>query len=67
MDGPNPTLEIRPPDRREMLAIFIRDSAVKLFGQTGFNDWIANCKGLACLSDLVEEVRGLVRTDGAAI
>ena len=34
MDGPNPTLEIRPPDRREMLAIFIRDSAVKLFGLT---------------------------------
>jgi MoxR-like ATPase len=32
-------------------------TAVKLFGETGFNDWIATCKGLAALSDLVDEVR----------
>src|SRR5262249_29734585 len=32
-------------------------TAVKLFGETGLNDWIANCKGLATLSDLVDEVR----------
>jgi MoxR-like ATPase len=32
-------------------------TAMKLFGETGFNDWIANCRGLTTLSDLVEEVR----------
>lgn len=32
-------------------------TAVKLFGETGFNDWIANCKGLQTLTDLVSEVR----------
>lgn len=32
-------------------------TAVKLFGETGFHDWIANCKGLTTLSDLVEETR----------
>jgi hypothetical protein len=32
-------------------------TAVKLFGETGFNDFIANMKGLQCLSDLVAEVR----------
>ena len=32
-------------------------TAVKLFGETGFTDWIANVKGLQCLSDLVGEVR----------
>ncbi len=32
-------------------------TAVKLFGETGFNDWIANCKGLQTLTDLVAEVR----------
>ena len=32
-------------------------TAVKLFGETGFNDWIATCKGLVALSDLVDEVR----------
>ncbi len=32
-------------------------TAVKLFGETGFNEWIANCKGLTTLSDLVDEVR----------
>lgn len=32
-------------------------TAMKLFGETGLNDWIASCKGLSTLSDLVEEVR----------
>jgi MoxR-like ATPase len=32
-------------------------TAMKLFGETGFNEWVASCKGLAALSDLVEEVR----------
>jgi MoxR-like ATPase len=34
-------------------------TAMKIFGETGFNDWLASCKGLVCLSDLVEEVRHL--------
>ena len=32
-------------------------TAMKLFGETGFNDWVANCKGLQTLTDLVAEVR----------
>jgi MoxR-like ATPase len=45
------------PSRRGEVIFELPFTAVKLFGQTGFNDWVANCKGLACLSDLVEEVR----------
>ncbi len=32
-------------------------TALKLFGETGFNDWIAECKGLTALGELAEEVR----------
>jgi MoxR-like ATPase len=32
-------------------------TAVRLFGETGFNDYIASFKGLTTLHDLVEEVR----------
>lgn len=45
------------PHRPQELMFELPYTAIKLFGETGFNDWVANCKGLVCLSDLVEEVR----------
>lgn len=49
-------LRLAPRTPREII-FELPYTAVKLFGETGFNDWIANCKGLSTLSDLVEEVR----------
>jgi energy-coupling factor transporter ATP-binding protein EcfA2 len=49
-------LRLSPHTARE----FVFDlpfTAIKLFGETGFNDWLAKVKGLTTLSDLVEEVR----------
>ena len=49
-------LSMSPSTARELI-FDLPYTAVKLFGETGFNDWIASCKGLATMSDLVEEVR----------
>jgi hypothetical protein len=47
----------RSPSRPREIIFELPYTAVKLFGETGLNDWIASCKGLACLADLSEEVR----------
>lgn len=49
-------LRLSPHTPREII-FEVPYTAMKLFGETGFNDWIATCKGLATLSDLVDEVR----------
>jgi hypothetical protein len=45
------------PSRPREIIFEIPYTALKLFGETGFHEWIASCKGLTALSDLVEEVR----------
>lgn len=47
----------RSPIRPREIIFELPFTAIKLFGETGLNDWVAGCKGLACLADLAEEVR----------
>ncbi len=49
-------LRLAPKTPREIV-FELPYTAMKLFGETGFNDWIASCKGLQTLTDLVAEVR----------
>jgi len=49
-------LRLSPHTPREII-FEVPYTAMKLFGEAGFHDWIANCKGLTTLSDLVDEVR----------
>jgi MoxR-like ATPase len=49
-------LRLSPHATREVI-FELPFTAIKLFGETGFNEWVASCKGLTTLGDLVEEVR----------